>query len=121
MILNSKTYTYAGVVGNFSRWAYRALGLPQLFSWATGSVQAGDGKKTTSTVKWRLVVPLPVTESSPCGCEGDVEGKITAFVDINITGRADTAARTDFLAQLRDLLATTEFSSSLINLEQPYA
>lgn len=124
MILNSKTYTYAGVLGNYSRWAYRSLGLAQLFSWVQGYVATNfdaKTKKATSSVKWRIMVPVPVAEDSACGCEGDVLGTITGYIDIQLNGALDTAARTDFLAQLQDLIATAEFTASVVSLEQPFA
>ena len=125
MNLNTKIYTYAGVVGNYSRYLLSASGLAQLFSWATGWVnvgrQSGKGKSSPSTVKWRLTVPFAVPAGSACGCEGDVRGEATAYIDINLAATLVTADRTDFALRLKDLVASTEFQSSIINLQQPYA
>lgn len=124
MILDSKTYAFAGVLGNYSRWAYRALGLAQLFSWVQGSVTINAdtaAKKQPSTVKFRLMVPYAVAEDSACGCEGDVLGTITGYIDLTVSNSLDTAARTDFHARLVDLVSSAEFTAAIVNLEQPYS
>lgn len=124
MELNAKTYTFAGVIGNATRWGYRALGLAQLFSWVTGAVTVNTDlptKKRPSTVKFRLQVPFPVTESSACSCEGDVLGTITGYIDISCSNTLGTAERADFLARLQDLVQTAEFEAAVTSLEQPYA
>lgn len=124
--LNTKVYAYAGVVGNYSRYAYKTLGLAQLFSWATGWVSVGTkrvkgGAIEPTHVKWRLKVAVPVPGDSECGCSGDVKGEITAFIDITIDSSLDQAARTDFALRLKDLVGTPEFQGTIISLEQPYA
>ena len=123
--LNTKAYAYAGVLGNYSRFAYKALGLAQLFSYATGWVSMGTkrvkgGATEPSHVKWRLKVPFPLPVDAECGCPGDVQGEITAFIDITIDSALDEAARTDFALRLKDLVASTEFQGSITSLEQPY-
>lgn len=129
MDLNSKLYVFAGVVGNYTRYAYRALGLPQLFSWVTGAVteaKGGGGKGKANLppkthVRWNLRQVVPVPEDSPCGCEGDVKAQNTVFIEFVISGESDSAVRADLLAQIQALVLTPEFTGSVTNLEQPYS
>lgn len=127
MTLNSKVYDFANVVGSASRYAYRALGLAQLFSWVTArvtlptsSAQPGKAKPPTK-VRWDLRQVAAVSEDSACGCADDVRQYSTVFIEVYISGAADSADRADLLAQLRDLVDTTEFGLSITNLQQPYA
>lgn len=123
MILNSKTYAFSGVAGAFTRYAYRALGLAQLFSWVTAAVTQGKAKlnKPASTrVRWNILQIVPVPEDSACGCEGDIKSRSTVYFDADIDGSSDAAARADLLAQIQDLVLTAEFAASITNLEQPY-
>lgn len=129
MDLNSKIYAFAGVVGTATRYAYRALGLPQLFSWVTaavvekttGKATQGKSQPKTTSVRWNLRQVIPVPEDSSCGCEGDVKAQNTAYIEFVIDGASDAAARADLLAQVQDLVLTAEFTASVTNLEQPYA
>ena len=66
-------------------------------------------------------MPVLVTETTACACEGDVASE--DFVDLIVTfGKGNTTARrTDVLDRLQDLVLTTEFTASVTSLLQPSA
>lgn len=115
MILNTKTYAFSGILAGISTWIERSLKLSQLFSTLTGSVVVD----TKARVKWRLKVPYAVASDSTCGCAGDVRGVADLAIDIRFDNSLDDADRLDMLDRLQDLVLTTQFASSVTNLEQP--
>lgn len=115
LTLNSKVYPFAGIAGGISSYMYRALGLAALFSSATIQVRFD----TMSRVQAKLKVVNPVPEDSGCCTTDPVNGFSEADIKIRMSPNATAAERTDFALRLKDFVATTEFQSSIINLEQP--
>ena len=115
LTLNTKVYPFAGIVSGVTSYVYRGLGLAGLFSPVTASVKVD----TMARVQWKLRVNNPQPEDSGCCTTDPVAGFEEADIKIRMSPNATTAERTDFALRLKDLVATTEFQSSIINLEQP--
>lgn len=120
--LNTKTYNFAGHQAPIGQSVYmeRSAGIPQGFSPLSVKVEEPNAKGQ-SKVRWKLKLPVLVTETTACACEGDVASE--DFVDLIVTfGKGNTTARrTDVLDRLQDLVLTTEFTSSVTSLLQPSA
>lgn len=116
IVLNSLNYVGSGILNGVSFFWERSKGLANAFSPLSARVNMTKDK---SNVLWKLNVPVTATADSPCGCAGDVVR--TTYVDVNTRmDRAATAAeRADVLARIRDLVASTQFASSITDLDLP--
>lgn len=116
IVLNSLNYVGSGILNGASFFWERSKGLANAFSPLSARVNMTQDK---TNVLWKLTVPVTVAADSPCGCVGDVVR--TTYVDITVRmGRAATAAeRADVLARVKDLVASTQFASSITDLNLP--
>lgn len=113
LVLNSLNYIGEGITNGINRFIERSSGLVAGFRNLTNRVSFGD----KTVVAWKLVQPTLVADDSPCGCAGQV--KYNNYLDINVRlDRATTAAeRTAMLADIRDLVASTNFGDSITSLK----
>jgi hypothetical protein len=113
--LNTKVYTFAGIMSGITSWAYRGLGLAALFSNATISVKLD----TMSRVQAKLKVVNAADVESGCCATDPAAGFCEADIKIRMSPNATAAERTDFALRLLDFVGTTVFQSAITNLEQP--
>lgn len=119
--LNSKVYNFAGFdTQSVSNYANRDSGVPSGFSKLTSRVDDGSASSNTK-VRWKLKVPVIATESSECACEGALLRDYIADIVVTVPPGSTLAERTDLEARIVDLVASPEFSGSIINLIQPNA
>lgn len=125
LTLNTVVYNGLGVVNSLASWVARGTGIAAGFAWVKARVNLDPdnlGQKNGSKyvrIRWNGNIPILATADSSCACTGEV----LRFSDFDITIRAaadsTTAERTDLALRLKDLTASTEFQSSVINLQQP--
>lgn len=113
--LNTKTYNGSGVTNGIAQYIERSAGVAGGFSPVTGTVRQ-DSK---SRVQWKLAQPVVAEEASACSCPGSVIRVMDANIQIRLDLGATLAERTDFALRLKDLVASADFQSSIINLQQP--
>lgn len=120
IVLNGKTYNFIGFDRNgVSQFQETSSGVPGGFGYLTCKVDAG-GKDPT--VKWRLTMPVLATEDSACGCVGTLV-RMYRFEDgkTSLPSSGTTLERTDFEQRISDLIATAQYTASIVNLVQPSA
>lgn len=115
IILNTKTYAGPVYMNGLSTWTERSGTVAAAFSPLTGSFRFD----TKSRLNWKVAVPIVAAEDSSCSCTGAVLRVSDCSISIRMDPGATTAERTDFALRLKDLVASTEFQSSIINLQQP--
>lgn len=115
MLLNSKTYSFSGIVNGVTSWIERSLGLASLFSPVTASMRIDNLVRQT----WKLVVNVPTPEESGCCVTDPVLGFMEAKIEVRMSPNLDAVARADFLARLQDLVETTEFTAAIVDLQTP--
>jgi len=116
IVLNSLNYVGTGILNGVSYFYERASGLVNAFSVLTGRVNYGT---TKTTVAYKLTVPIVQEDDSACGCAGEVVRTTIVDISVRFDRSATSAERADVLARVQDLVATTQFESSIINLAQP--
>lgn len=117
--LNSLTFAGVGFNQNgMAVWSERSMGVPSGFQYLTEKTSVGTGK-SGSSVKWNLSTPIVAEEDSSCSCVGAVLRTYYSQLHFNIPAGSTLAERTDLLAAIRDLVLTTAFSDSILNLAQP--
>lgn len=115
MLLNSKTYSFSGVINGVTSWIERSLGLAALFSTVTASVKID----TLVREQWKLTVNVATPEDSGCCTTDPVLGFMEAKIEVRMSPNLDAVARADFLARLQDLVETAEFTAAITNLQTP--
>lgn len=115
IVLNTKSYGFAGIAQSVSTYLEKSLGLVSLFSRLTASVRLAEKEVRTD---WRLDLTFPVDPETPCTCPNDT---LSAFVKITAVMSNDLTAaqRADFALRIKDLAASTEYQSSLTGPTQP--
>lgn len=113
IVLNAITYVGEGFINGATRFMNRSASLLSGFSSLYGRVIT-SGKRTE--VRWNLTVPVLVAEDSACGCGGDVKFITYATVQVKFDARADATHRLDVYERLVDLVAATQFESSVKDL-----
>lgn len=117
IVLNTKTYNGSGIANGVASYMERSSGLAAGFSPLTAAVKALESGK--SRISWKLFQPTVAAEASSCSCPGQVLRVNDANIGVRLDPGATLAERTDFALRLKDLVASTEFQSSIINLQQP--
>lgn len=119
IVLNSKTYNYAGWNQNQqASYSETSGGIPASFSFLTAKVNVGTGK-AASSVKWNLSLPIVAESNTDCACAGEVLRNYRFRIEVDIPAGSSSAERADILARLQQLTAKTEFTSSITGLVQP--
>lgn len=120
IVLNSKTYNFSGFDPNsVSQYVERSAGVPSGFSLLTGRVAGSLNGDTTQKIRWWLNLPIIVSEDSECGCAGQLLRTYKVRIEVETPAGSTATERTDLEARITDLVASTEFSASIINLIQP--
>lgn len=115
LTLNTKVYTFGGIIQGITSYINRDLGLAALFSVVTASLRIDSMIRET----WKLTMPFPVDPESPCCNTDPVAGFCEAKIEIRMSPNVPASVRADFALRLKDLVATTEFQSSITSLVQP--
>lgn len=119
--LNSKVYPFAGFDSqSLSTYVNRDSGVPSGFSRLTARVDEGSASANTK-VRWKLKVPVVSTEDSECSCAGALLREYAVDLVVTVPPGSTAAERTDLEARIVDLVASSEFSASIISLIQPSA
>lgn len=123
LTLNTKTYSFSGIANAITTYLERSGGIAAAFSAVTASLRmdSGSSREAKSRIQWKLQFPVVADEASACACPGDVVIEADASIAIRLSKNMALAERTDFALRLKDLVASTEFQSSIINLQQPTA
>lgn len=119
IVLGTKTYTGRGIANLIASWVDAATGLIASFASLTGSVRLPQGKETKANIQWRLKIPVTAAEASACACPGDVIDEIDAYIQVRCTKGVPLTVRTEMADQLADLVASSEFQTSITNFQQP--
>lgn len=116
LVLNTLTYTGAGVTNQVAQWWNRVSGFAAGFSLADLSLRF-------STEKWRgkgrLTLPTLVEEDSSCGCEGQVHDTSDVEFSFRIDPKASPATRLDLYLRFKDFVSSTQVRAMFENLEYP--
>lgn len=121
MILNGKTYSFAGFNNNGqSVFRNTDADYPSGISFLTSKVNTPTGAKDTAA-KWNLSIPHIATASSACSCEGSVLGTDYFSIEGKFSAATSAAGRLDAYERLKSLVATDEFKATFIGLTQPSA
>lgn len=116
IVLNSLNYVGSGILNGASMFWERSKGIVNAFSQLSARINMTQER---TNVLWKLTLPITVASDSACGCAGEVERSTTVDISVRL-GRAATAAeRADVLARVRDLVASTQFGSSITSLDLP--
>lgn len=119
--LNSKVYSYDGMTSQaISQYSDRSGGVPASFSPLTSKVEDGSASSNTK-VRWKLKVPVVATVDSECSCAGSLLREYITDIVVTVPPGSTAAERTDLEARISDLVASPEFSASIISLIQPNA
>lgn len=116
IVLNSLNYVGTGPLNGLSYFWEKAVGILNAFSPLSVGINFG---KTNATVKWLLKVPVVKTDDTACGCAGEVVRTTYVNITMDLPRSATAAERADILARVRSLVASTQFGSSVSNLELP--
>lgn len=119
LVLNTKTYVGRGVSNLIAQWANMAAGVLAGIAYVTGKVRLPSRKGEKVLIDWRMRLPVVTTEASACACPGEAIDEIDCYIQVRATQGVSQAVRTDFALQVKDLVATTDFQSSIINFTQP--
>ena len=111
--LNTKSYVGSGIQNLISLWWERSLGVAGLFSQLTNRVVF---QPTLTLVAWKLTVPIQPAD--PDCCVPTVLKPTIVDVNIRFDKAAPQAHRDDILQRVQDLIASTQFESSVSSLEQ---
>lgn len=115
LTLNTKVFTFDGVVNAIATFSNRAAGVVAGFQGVTALIRLGDKSRIT----WKAGFPVVAAEASECACPGQVLRRLDADVSIRMDPGATLAERTDFALSLKDLVASPEFQASIISLQTP--
>lgn len=127
LTLNTKVYGGRGIVNGISKWLNTAAGLLSAFASVTCGVSLPTAAKRPGVpapkahVKWNLKMPVITEEASACACPGEVVDEIDCIITVRATSGVSETVRTDFALQVKDLVASTDFQSSIISFTQPGA
>lgn len=113
IVLNSLNYVGEGLLNGISHWWERSVGLVNAFRHLTNRINYGA---TVTTVAWKLTLPVVKAEDSACGCEGEVVRTTIVDVTARMGRDASPAERADTLAQIQDLVASSQFAASITSL-----
>lgn len=116
IVLNTKTYTWQGLVNGASSFIERSLGVVAGFS--TLTMKAFYGKKKVA-IRHRLHVTSLVSESSACACPGQILDEAYATIEVNFNDTASPAFREDVRLRIQGLVASGVFADSLDDLAIP--
>lgn len=115
--LNGVVYNPAGVAGDIARWVDRSSGVATGWNTLDEGVIRTNSKERNYRVTWNMKSPVVATESSECVCAGDIlrQGVLSVVGTFNPT--STTAERQEILDRLDDLVASSAFRNSILNLE----
>lgn len=114
IVLNTLTYVGDGIQNGIAVFTERTAGMVGFFKKLTSSVTL---KKDRSIVKWKLVIPFPATAPTDCPCPGASPYLDTiADITVRMDPRTTTADRDDVQKQIKDLVATAQFISTVKDL-----
>lgn len=121
IVLNTKTYTFRGFnPQSISSYADTSAGVPNGFSWLTNRVEGTDGTGKVKS-RWKLKVPVVAADDNDCSCTGDLLREVVVDIVVTSDRGSTVTERTDVADRIEDLVATTEFRESIINLIQASA
>lgn len=119
IVANSLNYVGDGIMNGVTRFTERSAGVLAFFRSITGSITSNVTSKRTA-VKWKVILPFPAAEPESCPCDGSTPYSDTIVnIDIRFDSRTDLAHRTAVLTTIRDLVATTQYGSSVTGLVTP--
>lgn len=113
IVLNSLTYVGEGLINGASSFWERAGGVLNAFSQLTNRVSYNP---TKTVVAWKLTVPIVKADDTACGCAGEVLRSTIVDITVRFDRSATATERADVLARIEDLVATTQFASSISSL-----
>ena len=116
IVLNTLTYVGTGILNGISQWWERSKSLVNAFSLLTNRISYNPSK---TVVAWKLTVPVVREADSACGCAGEVVRTTIADIVIRFDRNATAAERLDVKERIEDLVASTQFASSITDLVQP--
>lgn len=116
IVLNAKNYVGEGIQNGLTFFREKSAGLVAGFNTLTGRIAFNP---TKTVVAWKLVKPTLATESDECACAGTVLRE--AIIDITVRlDRAATQAERDAIAEdIEDLVATSQFKTSITGFVTP--
>lgn len=116
IVLSALNYVGEGIQNGITFFREKSAGVVAGFRTLTGRVSYGP---TKTVVAWKLVKPTLATEAD----EGAVVGSVLREAIIDVTVRLDraaTQAERDVIAEdIEDLVATTQFKSSITGFVTP--
>lgn len=116
IVLNSLNYVGSGILNGASNWWNRAAGLVNAFGHLTARVNYNP---TKTVVGWKLTVPVVATEDSSCGCVGEVVRTTLVDIQVRFDRGATAAERLSVKEQVEDLVASSQFGTSITDLVLP--
>lgn len=74
----------------------------------------------TKRVGFRLNLPAVSTTSDACACPGVLMSDLVATIYVDVDTASSLTSRTDFVARIADLVASSLFTNAVENLEGVY-
>lgn len=114
IVLNTLTFNGDGYIApGVVQWTYRGGGVYAGFQTLRASAASSDKKIRP---KWDLHMPVVATEDSACACTGTVLRSADATISVRLDPGLTPVERTAFADELKDLVASSQFRDTLINL-----
>lgn len=124
MELNEKNYVFDGIANGVSVYTERSGGLVAAYSPLTAQVSLGKGARgsrnaSRSRSVWKLSVPHVAGTDTSCACIGDVLSQEDVTIDVRLDANSASAAATDIVGRIRDLVNSPQFEASVVQHVQP--
>lgn len=116
IVLNSLTYVGSGTINAVSTWWNRTAGLVNAFRQLTARVNYNP---TKTVVAWKLTIPVVAEEDHPTVAAGTVLRSTIVDITVRYDRNATATERSDVKEHLDDLVASTQFVSSITDLVLP--
>ena len=116
IVLNALTYAGEGIVNGISRFTEKSAGVVAGFRRLTSSI---GFTKAKTTVKWKLVIPTIQSDADACACPGEIIQETYVDITVRFDVKATQAHRDDVLAEVQDLVASTQFEGTVSGLALP--
>lgn len=120
--LNTKAYSFSGLVNRIATYFHRPAGPASGWSELTATCTPGDTKtQLKSRARWKLAVPVVASETTAAYVAGDVLRVADADIIVRSEAVATSAELADLYLRIKDLVASPEFKASIETLTTPAA
>lgn len=116
IVLNAKNYIGEGIQNGISYFREKSAGLVAGFNLLTARVAFNP---TKTVVAWKQHKPTVAGADSECACTGEILRESITDISVRMDRGATQAERDAILQDIRDLVASAQFASSITGLVIP--